>query len=182
MPTTTALGLPVPSDTDPVSDGALAMRNLAAAQDVKKIRKAAAQAVTNSTVLVNDTHLACPVEANKTYLIDLVLIVLASATTVDFKFGFTFPAAGTLVIGATGPDIAAASFTEKQINIGGAAGSGATFVAMGINGTSVIRISGSYKGGANPGSLQLVWAQNTAVAATSTQVEAGSTMRVEVAN
>lgn len=181
MTTTTALGLPVPSDTDPVSDGALAIRNLANALDVKKLRKAADQAVTNSAVMVNDDTLAFPVAAGKTYLFDIVMLVNSTVYTADIKTDFTFPAGGTLIYGVTGPDIAAASGTEKVTNAAvKAVASPSVSVSVGSGTDWVVRISGSYKNGGAAGTVQLRWAQNTATAAQTTRVLEGSTLRAEV--
>lgn len=181
MPTTTALGLPVPSDTDPVSDGALAIRNLANAIDVKKVRKSADQDVTNSTALVDDAALSFAVAAGKNYLFELLLLTNATVNTADLKLSFSIPAGGRIDYGVIGPDVATTTATEKQINIAVTqTASDTPFVGVGSSAGQVVRIAGSYEGGGTAGTVKLRWAQATAAVGTTTRVLEGSTLRAEV--
>lgn len=61
---------------------------------VEKIASADQSATVNSTTLVSDTSLSCPVTSGVFYDIDMFLIYSGSATG-DFKYGFAIPT-GTL--------------------------------------------------------------------------------------
>lgn len=66
-------------------------------------RKTADQSVNNSTTLVNDTHLTVSMEANSTYVVEVVFsfVTLAAA---DLKTAFSIPSGATSHMMITGPD------------------------------------------------------------------------------
>ena len=134
----------------------------------KLVRKTADQTVTNSTTLVNDTHLKFAIRANEEWAFEAFLIV-GGPTAGDIKVAFTIPAAATLAWGGVCLDLAAASNTDVQIlNIQTASGGAWGMGLQGV-GTSVsIKLWGTVANGANAGDLQMQWAQNTEDAAGTT--------------
>ena len=112
--------------------------------------KAANQAVISSTVLINDLHLALPVNANDVYEFLMRLDVIVPASS-GFKFKFVLPAAAT----CTGTrdrlfqsaDISTRLDLTAQVQCTGGAITG------------IILVWGLYVGGANAGTMQLQWAQ-----------------------
>lgn len=113
------------------------------------VRKAADEAVNNSTALQDDDELFFAVEANEVWKFDILLITYSHGTP-DFKYAFTIPVAGAI----TGWDPQGRTIAEAPFNYTGASV---------IPGSSLDRytyISGIYVGGVNAGTVQLQWAQN----------------------
>lgn len=135
--------------------------------------KAADQSVTNSTTLVNDTHLIVPVAANEAWIVRYYLFITSPQES-DFKAALDVPAAaGKLnfgIFGFTSATSGAASttpWTETDaatviLNWGTttAPGPAAVFAAYFLNGS-------------NAGNIQLQWAQQAANISPTT-VELGS--------
>lgn len=127
--------------------------------------KTSAQTVNNSTVLVSDSQLFVTVAANTSYVFT-GRFLYTSSTTPDIKFGFTYPVLATATytlygIAAGGATLGAFHQTETSV---GALEGGTTIACT---------MTGSWTIGANAGTVQLQWAQNTANAS-NTQVLAGS--------
>jgi hypothetical protein len=137
-------------------------------------RKTADQTVTNSTTLVNDTHLVLPVAANRTYEIRATMIFDDGAGVGRFKAGWSGPAGATLdwvpdgtIETNTGNPADVIYRIYKQI--------GDTQGIGGVGGTpySILLISGLLITSATAGNLQFRWAQFQADG-TGTILRAGS--------
>lgn len=180
MPSTTPLGaLPIPLDGDAVSNGALAIRNLATALDRKNKRKTADENVNNSAVLQNDDELFIALEANKTYEISGHLVFITTTSAIDAKVALTCPAGATITWSAIGMDPAVAAGNTGSGTWTGSVASGGT-IPVGVSSAyTPVLISGTIAVGATAGNLQLQWAQNTATAANLT-LKAGSNLKCEV--
>jgi len=134
----------------------------------KRVRKTANQSVTNSTALVNDTHLKFALLANEVWLFEALLFV-GGPTAGDIKVAFTVPAGATLSWGGVGLDLAAAANTAVQVLNAQTASGGAWGLGLqGVGTTVSIKLWGTVVNGANAGDLQMQWAQNTADAAGTT--------------
>jgi hypothetical protein len=132
--------------------------------------KTSSQTVNNSTVLVSDSQLFVTVSANTSYVFT-GRFLYTSGTTPDIKFGFAYPTAATATytlygIAAGGASLAA--FHQTEASVGALEGGTAIACTM----------TGSWTIGANGGTVQLQWAQNTANAS-NTQVLAGSFLRLD---
>lgn len=132
--------------------------------------KTAAQTVNNSTTLVSDSQLAVTVAANTSYVFTARLLY-TSSTTPDIKFGFAYPLLATAtytLYGIASGGATLAGFHQTETSVG--ALEGGTAIAATMTGTWTI--------GANAGTVQLQWAQNTANAS-NTQVLTGSFLRLD---
>lgn len=132
--------------------------------------KTSTQTVNNSATLVSDSQLFVTVEANTTYIFT-GRFLYTSGTTPDIKFGFVYPASATATytlygIASGGSALSAFHQTESSV----AALEGGTAIAC--------TMVGSWQIGANPGTVQMQWAQNTATAS-NTQVLSGSFIRLD---
>ena len=128
-------------------------------------KTAEAQVTNNSTVLISDTHLVLPMQANAWYTIEGML-VWESGTTGDFKVGFTVPAGAFLQRWALGSIDTTATTLIGVTNVGISSSAGSTLarggVAVGTMQTGWL--SGIVQTAATAGNLQLQWAQNAAEA------------------
>lgn len=121
--------------------------------------KSADQSVTSSTTLVNATDMSFSVAANTYYSFQFQLLLniagAGAGTGGGLNISITCPAGGTLMFGAPGGLYA------------GATGSGTTYVLVSntnfINPLTVL-ITGYLSNGANAGTLQLQFSQNTSSA------------------
>lgn len=137
-----------------------------------KLRTVDSAPVTGSTVLVNDSVLFVPVEANAAYELDCWIKFTAVAGE-DIKIAWTFPAGSTMEYAAlgTGPT----NFTDYDCSIvpGGTSrttrGNGAT--PQSINSRGYIMTTGT------AGNLQLQFAQGTSGAGNTT-ILTGSWIRI----
>lgn len=142
-------------------------------------RKASeAQVVNNSSVLVNDSHLILPVEANARYVLDGSLW-WDSGPTADIKFAWTGPAGFTMprwtVVGLA----AGVVLTEGIISVAQSAAAGTTIVRAGPAIGSFVTglLTGTVVTAAAAGNLTLQWAQN-ALEAVNTRVKQESFIRL----
>lgn len=123
------------------------------------VLKTADESVTSSTVLQNDDHLLFAVGANEVWEFLIFLRLVAGNITPDFKYAFTVPTGGSIVISGQvhiGAQAVEVDGTTAQIAIALSATQGNMFFL------------GLYIGGANAGNVQLQWAQNTSDAAATT--------------
>jgi len=131
------------------------------------IVKVADETVNNSDVLQDDDELFFSVGANENYGVRLVLLE-NSAANADIKIKFEVPVAATFSFAgsyrdAGNTDRAFGTYeAANTLDLSGAAGDRCPIVLEGV-----------YRGGANAGTFQLTWAQNTAQAS-DTKVLAGS--------
>lgn len=120
--------------------------------------KTADESVNNSTTLQNDDHLAWAVGANEIWAFRAFLYFTIASGDPGVKTAFTVPAASSgyrsrvLMSGATYIQNTLADLTTSD----GAAPTSVTLL--------IVRLEGVYIGGANAGTVQLQWAQNSAVA------------------
>lgn len=132
------------------------------------IRKTADETVNNSSTLQNDDQLLLPVLANEVWRVEASLLLSATTTAADFKFGFTVPTGATLYWGAgSGFDAASWSGQDASSTVLPALTSGSTLLQGGLNGIKVLSLRAIYIGAANTGNVRLQWAQNTATASDS---------------
>lgn len=124
----------------------------------KLVVKSADETVNNSATLQNDDELKFAIGANEVWRFQLFLLINSGATP-DFKYGFTMPTGGDVIMTAahrnpsntsvvTGYSISQAS---APISVRG----------IGVDFAYVLN-EGIAVNGATPGNLQLQWAQNTA--------------------
>lgn len=135
--------------------------------------KTANQTVNNSATVVNDTHLSLPIEADSTWVYEINLFGTSSTATPDFKWTFTGPASPTIVSYWGTPLDTVISAAPVYGNTFGTTIASATTAAFnGVIGGLVV------ENGANAGTIQLQWAQNTATGEDTT-VLAGSYIRAK---
>ncbi len=144
------------------------------------IVKTADETVNNSVTLQNDDELSFTATANKTYLVDLYLL-LNGGITADYKFAWSLPS-GAWYWGAEaegGGGGISIYWVPKDVSAGSMAAissstlsvSGSANTPQGLHLTTTIAIGGS------GGTVNLQWAQNTQTVA-DTKVLAKSVMRV----
>lgn len=142
------------------------------------IFKTATESVTSSTTLQNDDQLFFAVVANARYTFDGI-ITYDGAAAGDLKVAFTYPALATFEwsnYGNTGP-AAGTSVTDLntviQTNDARSLNALPTPSPPGLS----FRPGGYLITGANAGTLQMQWAQDTS-SATATRVRTGSWLRL----
>jgi len=128
------------------------------------ITKSADEIVNNSATLQNDDHLVVAVKANEDMTLRVCLVCKTASATPNLKIAFTVP---------TGGAIKGKTFVENSATPTDVADLTSTQV-LALPGTGrICYILAKYTGGANAGSVQLQWAQNTATVEDTT-VEAES--------
>ena len=145
------------------------------------VRKTADQSVTNSTTLVNDSHLAIPLGASQTWIFEGVLFA-NGVSAGDVAFGFSVPTGANSTCGINAPQsgTAAAAPTNMNINVMDDLldGTALAFGTVGTGTTVTVAFWGKVVTGSTAGNLQLQWAQSTASATAST-LEQHSWMKAE---
>jgi hypothetical protein len=131
------------------------------------VRKSANESVTSSTALQNDDQLKLTLLANKTYIVEGIIVVSSTNVNPDIKIAFTSPTGSAMTIGYTNDQ-------NEAVLTSGAASS----VIQVPNGTTSIFIRGTVKTLSTGGDLQLRWAQN-ASNANATTVLQGSFLKGE---
>lgn len=134
------------------------------------VRKSADQTQSNTTTLLNDTHLFVSVAANLTYALEFVLIYEAG-TVADYKWSFTFPAGATLSVGNHEGDLSMAYLPLgfSSYTSGGSTGLG----GAGIGSPRAMVLHGNLVMSSTAGTLRYQWAQTTATVE-NTKTAAGS--------
>lgn len=135
--------------------------------------KASDQSVVNSTTLTNDNTLLFSVAANEKWVFTMYLRVSEVSTVARFKYAFTIPAA------ASGYDLygwVPAPTFEAATTAGGALLTTAHTLSNMTAADNVLIIQGFYTGGANAGTVQWQFAQNTLDATNAVIVRAGSSL------
>jgi len=133
------------------------------------IRKTADQQSTTGNTMENDTELLIPVVANEICEF-FMWLCFYSWSDPAFKYAFTVPAGGSLLI-VTGELIGALTVASDPV----VAVDGTTPIAEILVAACdrEVFVWGKYVGAANAGNIQLQWAQNTTVGA-NTYVRANS--------
>lgn len=125
--------------------------------------KTSDQTVNNSATLVNDSELAITnARINCSYIVDLICFYTSTTATPDLKFQFTLPSGASIkwFPGGLAPSETAANGTIRME----ATTSGTRTVGT-IAATEVaFRLGALLVMGANTGTVQFQWAQNTATA------------------
>ena len=135
------------------------------------VKKSSAESVNNSTTYQNDDQLTLSVAANKVYLLEMSLIVVAN-TTSKFKCKFTYPSGTTFIAQS---DYTTTASTARDYN---SADQTSTDVVTGnpqING--MLRTTAVIITSTTAGSITLQWAQATAQVY-NTQVYTGSWLKL----
>lgn len=136
--------------------------------------KAADQAVSTSTVLVDDNHFAFTVLANAVYKVDTFLYYTAD-TAGDLKIGWSGPASATFIWNAGGMSSTAASVSAPILSTTGAITDTDILGGIGATTGTVARPGGLLTIAGTAGTFKMQWAQGTS-AVTGTTVKAGSLM------
>lgn len=136
--------------------------------------KTANQSVTNSIVTVNDNDLYINVDANEVWGFEATLLY-SGTTGGDIRYGWTFPSGAACPWGRIGPNT---SLTTEAVGFASTVASGTIFGGGGNGDANVIvaRLLGTIINGSTAGTLQLVFAQATAVAAEAATMRIGSNM------
>jgi hypothetical protein len=136
-------------------------------RELLAVTKTGNQTVNNTTTKVADTHLTLPVAANAIYHVSLMAIV-SGPTGADWSMLWTFPAGATGTQFAHGPELPVTTVRATAIQARSASLS--TAMAYGTDGSenSAIREELWLKTSGTAGNLTLTWAQNAAVAGTTT--------------
>jgi hypothetical protein len=133
-----------------------------------KVRKSANESVTRSTVLQEDNNLKLSLEANKTYIIDGVIMASSTSATPDLKIAFFAPSGAIVTIG----------YTNDQNEAILSSGATSTRIELPANTPTSVHIHGTVKTSGSNGDFQLKWAQFASNAAPTTVME-GSYLRAE---
>jgi Major tropism determinant N-terminal domain len=134
--------------------------------------------VNNSTTLVNATGLSVPVAANAFYAIDGYIAYTCTTTASDFKIAWTTPAGVTGNWTTLGAGTAIGTSVEETTPNVGARGWGLNFLIGGNDFNLGACLRGNLATAGTAGTLQLQFAQATAVAANAI-IRAGSWIRAE---
>ncbi len=135
------------------------------------VPKTIAEVVRNSTVLQADDELLYAITANSVWFFELTLLVFTLTATPNIKFGWAYPTNCVIYWGVSSVaavsewtlDIAlvASGFLKRETNsraVGLPAGG-----IGGVNGICGVSFKAVIVNGANAGTVNLQWAQNTAV-------------------
>lgn len=145
-------------------------------KDEGTVRKTADETVQNNT-LQNDDHLKFPIEPNEVWFVEAFLKVRSVSVNSDFLVGWNFSAAGmTATWDLNGPQgtwgaVALATTVPTARGIAGSRAQGSA------NGDYGVLVAGWFENGANAGTLNLQWAQNTTTAE-DTKVLTNSNLRI----
>ncbi|MEP7103575.1 MAG: hypothetical protein ABI721_02620 [Candidatus Dojkabacteria bacterium] len=140
------------------------------------IPKSADQSVTNSATLTDDTTLQFSIAAGETWVFDFKLLVAnGNSAGPDWKSAISAPAASTCSVVLSGIEPASAAFPQATTT-------DCTTPATLVDPTIVAdggvpfnaEIQGTVTAGVTAGTIKLQFAENTAAAATSITVKAGS--------
>ncbi|MFE7947421.1 hypothetical protein [Streptomyces sp. NPDC057426] len=141
------------------------------------VTKTATESVTSSTTLQDDDELFVSVEANATYVVDMMLIH-SSATAGDIKIGWSVPAGASFSwTGQGASNTATSSFTVADSNMAGRNAAESLEFGGGAGTATRADVSGTLITSATAGALQFQWAQRVSDA-TATQVRAGTWLSV----
>ncbi len=138
------------------------------------IVKLADEDLENSSTLQDDDELVLPMEANKTYQIDLLIITFTDAAP-DFQFAFTGPTGCKISIGVIAGD--GGTTMTNSYKTGTTTTPAISVIRVSGQGNQIIHIKGSVRVAGSAGDFKLRWAQNTSNAFTTTVVE-GSYMKI----
>lgn len=135
------------------------------------VYKTAAETVNNSSALQNDDDLLVPVDANAYYRGEIWLS-FTSAAAAGFKLDFTAPAGATMEASGFLVVVSGATTFAATSTLGAVGGIVSTGSAVPYLGKFTLVT------GANAGTLQFRWAQNSAHASNTT-VNAGSCLKLD---
>jgi hypothetical protein len=153
-----------------------------------RIRKTADQNINNSATLINDNDLKFYALAGRTYLFEAFVVAAvnsASTAPLDIKLAWGLPSGATWTGGGPGPDPAITNTgvgSTKWFGLVAATTAATGFGTIPFNAVlipTLIPFQGSIKMGATSGMCNLMWAQQTAQAAT-TVVYEGSYLKADM--
>lgn len=124
--------------------------------------KTANQIVNNSSVFVNDNELFLPLPVANTWYDVSTLVRYTSAQAADIKFTYTAPAGATVIMAGPGMVTVAAGQSSDADWEGITAPAARPYGGAGGVSISAYRVHATVLTGANTGTLQFQWAQNTA--------------------
>lgn len=140
--------------------------------------KTANQIVNNSTVFVNDAELFVPLPVANTWYEVSTLVRYTSAQAADIKFTYTAPAGATVTMAGPGMVTVAAGQSSDADWEGITAPVARPYGGAGGVTISAYKVHATVLTGANTGTLQFQWAQNTADPSNTTMFNF-STIKVE---
>lgn len=138
------------------------------------VTKSTDQSVTNSTTLANDNTLFFTPAINTTWKVCWDLFYSATAAQ-DGKIALTFPTGATCPWGYQGYE-SGGTFSGIAFDTTVASGTSFAIAGTGAGNSLVCRIVATVTMSTTAGNVRLQFAQNSALAATSMTVRAGSTM------
>lgn len=152
--------------------GAVATKATLDDRELLSAVKTGNQTVNNTTVKVSDSALTLPLAASSTYHVS-VMVIASGPTGADWAQAWSVPAGTTGTQFNQGPELPVTSV--RSTNIQARSASLSTTLSYGTDGTenSAIREELWVTTSTTAGNLTLTWAQNAAVAGTTT-VWAGS--------
>lgn len=147
--------------------GDVATKALLDDREQLSVTKTGNQTVNNTTVKVSDNHLTLPLAASATYHVS-VMVIVSGPTGADWAQAWTFPTGATGTQFIHGPELPVTSV--RSTNIQARSASLSTSLSYGTDGSenSAIREELWITTSTTAGSLTLTWAQNAAVAGTTT--------------
>lgn len=121
--------------------------------------KTADQAVTNSTVFVDEPDLQIPLESNGYYTFTAALPYNPTSTTADMKMAFVASTATALRITAIAPPTSGAASTAPMVCSMVTSGTSCVFNVTG-GGANTMNVTGYVQNGASAGTLKFQFAQS----------------------
>lgn len=136
-------------------------------RELLAVTKTGNQTVNNTTTKVADTHLTLPVAANAIYHVSM-MVIASGPTGADWSMLWTFPTGATGTRFTHGPELPVTTVRATAIQARSAPLG--TSTAYGTDGTenSAIREELWLNTSSTAGNLTLTWAQNIAVAGSTT--------------
>ncbi|MCX4686757.1 hypothetical protein OG401_20990 [Kitasatospora purpeofusca] len=123
--------------------------------------KTALQAVTSSTTLVDDDHLALPVEAGATYVLDGAVFYDGEYSAGDLKVDWAVPAGTAMRWAICGPARGGAAAYASNSSVAGTPLDAGTYGIGGVSSLTSLRPAGQLVTTIS-GTLRLRWAQHNA--------------------
>jgi len=157
---------PTPADEDVLTWNAATSKWIEAAIPAGGptiVRKTANEIVNNSTTLQDDDHLKLTMAANEIWLVEVFVMGLLADGSADWKVGWSYPAGATIRWGTAhywdnySLTLVALKETDSL-----------TLYGPYTPDSSIFRITALVQNGSNPGTVNWMWAQNTAKVANNT--------------
>ena len=121
--------------------------------------KIATETVTNSSTMQNDDHLAIQISTSETWSFTGYMVAFTTSAVPNLKLDFTFPSGATANIGYWANNGVSSNTVNGALYL---SGQSSGLIRLGASVDNPILFKGVIANGANSGTLQLRWAQNTA--------------------